>query len=120
MDDELYIQELYENMLPMAGHEIVGKAANGQEAVEAYVLLAPRPDLVIMDHRMPLMNGLDACRAILEADPGARILMISADPSVRPHAAKIGVAAFLEKPFAMDVLLRMVTKSTVGNPPAPA
>ena len=98
-------------MLPAGGHKIIDSAFNGQEAVEKYRVLSPRPDLIIMDHRMPIKNGLDATKEILAADPKARVLVISADATVEPKYQSTGVAGFLEKPFTMDVLFSKITLS---------
>ncbi len=108
MDDEPYIQELYEAMLPIAGHTIVDSAYNGQEAVAKFDGLAAKPDIVLMDHRMPVKSGLEATREILAHDPSAKVLVISADASVQPRCSQFGAAGFLEKPFTMDALFKTI------------
>ena len=57
------------------GLQVVAEAANGEEAIEAYARL--RPDIVLMDLRMPVMDGLTATRAILGEDPNARIIVLT-------------------------------------------
>jgi two-component system chemotaxis response regulator CheY len=114
VDDEVFIQDLYQAMLPAGGHEIVDSAFNGQEAVDKFRALAERPDLVIMDHRMPIKNGLDATREIMAVDPSARVLVISADATVESKYQNSGAVGFIEKPFTMDVLFSAISVSLKG------
>jgi two-component system, chemotaxis family, chemotaxis protein CheY len=106
VDDEVFIQDLYLNLLTLGGHTVVDTAYNGQEAVEKFHKLKRRPDLIIMDHRMPIKNGVQATTEIRAADPSAKVLFISADASAEDKAHAAGALAFLEKPFSMDSLFR--------------
>jgi two-component system chemotaxis response regulator CheY len=108
VDDEVYIQDLYFNMLPVGGHTVVETAYNGEEAISKFDSMKPKPDLIIMDHRMPIKNGLDATREIVAHSPEARVLVISADATVKPRVKAYGGVAFLEKPFTMDVLFQTI------------
>lgn len=56
-------------------YQVVAEASNGQQAVEAFQRI--RPDLVLMDVMMPVMNGIDATRLIRRADPQARVVILS-------------------------------------------
>ena len=114
VDDEVYIQDLYQSMLSVAGHEVVDTAYNGEEAVQKFESLRPPPDLVIMDHRMPIKNGLQATKEIVAFDPKAKVLVISADATVQPRCKDAGAVGFLEKPFTMDVLFRMIEVTIRG------
>ena len=114
VDDEVFIQDLYQAMLPIGGHEIIDSAFNGQEAVEKFAALLEKPDLTIMDHRMPIKNGLDATREILSKHPDAKVLVISADATIQPKYAGTGTVGFLEKPFTMDVLFDAIQVSIRG------
>jgi two-component system chemotaxis response regulator CheY len=104
VDDEIYILQLYEELLAFLGHDIIDKALNGEEAVLRYQLLKPPPDVVLMDHRMPFKNGLEATREILEFDPGATIIVVSADRTIGGEALGAGAVAYVEKPFAIEEL----------------
>jgi len=84
----------------MKGHEVVGQAYNGEEAISQYRALQPPPDCVLMDHRMPLADGLTATRGIKELDPEARIIFASADVGIMEEASQAGAEAFLAKPFS--------------------
>jgi two-component system chemotaxis response regulator CheY len=108
VDDEVYLQDLYADLLGIVGHQIVDTAFNGEEAVLKYESMERKPDLVIMDHRMPIKNGVEATREILSMDPRAKILFISADVSQESRVQEIGAVGFLEKPFPMDKLFRTI------------
>jgi DNA-binding NarL/FixJ family response regulator len=86
--------------------QVVGEAGNGQEAVR--IVAERRPDVVLMDARMPVMDGVAATRAIKEKWPLVRIVMLTmyADQEVEARAA--GVDAFLLKGFAVPDLLKEV------------
>ena len=72
--------------------EICGEACDGKEAVEK--ALALKPDVILMDVTMPVMNGLDAARAILRASPGMRIILLTMHDSsqIAAHAKAVGAA----------------------------
>jgi two-component system chemotaxis response regulator CheY len=120
VDDEVYLQDLYADLLSMVGHEIVDTAFNGEEAVLKFEALHPRPDLIIMDHRMPIKNGVEATKEILAIDPTVKVLFISADVSQESRVHQIGAVGFLEKPFPMDRLFRTIERVLEATLAAPA
>jgi two-component system chemotaxis response regulator CheY len=122
VDDELPIQDLYEAVIALAGAELSGQAFDGKAAVAMFVASSPPPDLVIMDYRMPVQDGLAAMQDILQADPGARVVFVSADGSVERAAREAGAVGFLMKPFplaAFIALLKSFAAPPEGAPPAP-
>ncbi len=108
VDDEEVLHVLYGKLLEHKGHRVVASAYNGEEAVNVYKALDPRPDLVLMDHRMPVRNGLEALEDILTMDVNAKIVFLTADASVAEQALEMGASDVLLKPFRMDVLHRTV------------
>lgn len=96
-DDEALIRLDLREMLTEAGHEIVGEAANGQEAVQLAQEL--HPDIVIMDVKMPVMDGLTAAQHITEAEI-APVLLLTAysQQDIVARATEAGVIAYLVKP----------------------
>ena len=108
-EDESELVELYRLVFARSGFEL-SVASNGQEAVQLARTL--RPDLVLMDVMMPVMNGVEACRQ-LRADPdlaGVRIVMLSSqcDARIRQAARDAGALDFWTKPISPRELLAQV------------
>jgi CheY-like chemotaxis protein len=108
VEDEADLLGYYVDALTVAGYQVVGTAANGAEALERLAADLHPPDVIIMDHRMPVMNGLDATRVILGQDPTAKIIFASADEKVEQEARQLGVLAFQKKPFSLEWLIRSI------------
>jgi two-component system, response regulator PdtaR len=97
VDDESLIRMGMRVMLQDLGYEVVGEAANGQEAIEKVAALDP--DVVIMDIKMPGLDGLEATRRIMAAHP-VPIIVLTAyhQRGLVEEAAQAGVLAYLMKP----------------------
>lgn len=119
VDDDRAIQDLYETVLNLLGHRVAGQAFDGRRAVLMYGALQPHPDIVVLDHRMPVMSGLEAARAIRAQHPAARIIFVSADTSVKKEALDAGALAFLAKPFALSELSSILSR-ILAQPRGPA
>ena len=106
-DDEALIRLDLREMLTEAGHEIIGEAANGQEAVQLAQEL--RPDIVIMDVKMPVMDGLTAAQQITERGI-APVLLLTAysQQDIIARATEAGVIAYLVKPVREQQLFPAV------------
>jgi DNA-binding NarL/FixJ family response regulator len=105
------------------GLQVVAEAANGEEALEKYREL--RPDLVLMDLSMPVMDGLEATQAILEEFPDARIIVLttySGDEDVHRALDAGAVGYVLKDMLVADILkvIRSVIAGRRGIPPAVA
>ncbi len=108
VDDDQSLQRLYSLILKEAGFEIIETAINGKDAIEKYNKLDLKPDIILMDHRMPVKNGLDTMTEILKINKNEKIIFASADISVKEKAKSIGACAFLDKPFKMQQLLIII------------
>ena len=95
--------------------EIVGEAENGKEAVELCRSLAP--DLVLMDVRMPGMDGLEATRAIKQERPEIGVLMVTMhdDPDYMLEAIKAGAAGYVLKDASWEDLTTSVRRGRCGE-----
>ncbi len=115
VDDAAFMRMMLKNVLIDGGHEVVAEAANGMEAVQQYE--AHRPDVVTMDITMPEMDGIQAVRAIVSIDAGAKVIMCSAmgQQQMVIEAIQAGAKGFIVKPFDKDKVLAEVGK-LVPNP----
>jgi two-component system chemotaxis response regulator CheY len=104
VDDERELLTLFSEMIRLFGHEILATETDGDRALEAYRGLKERPDILILDHRMPVRNGLETAMEVLNLDPDQKIIFISADSSIKRAALDIGAVDFLEKPFLLKAL----------------
>ena len=108
VEDEVFLQELYTEVLVQHGDKVLATAASGEQAVTKFRALSPRPELVLMDHRMPGKDGLEAMREILAIDQGVQVVFLTADYSVAKSAMAEGAAGYISKPFKMDAMLAAV------------
>lgn len=108
VDDAMIIRELIKEAAADAGFEVVGEAANGQEAIDRYREL--RPDAVTLDLVMPQFDGLHALHGILEMDPSARVVVVSAleQTTILKEAFRRGAADFITKPFDKKLLVTTI------------
>jgi DNA-binding NarL/FixJ family response regulator len=104
VDDDPEVRSALHDMLADCGFDVVGLAEDGVVAVATALEL--RPDVVLMDIRMPGKNGIDATREILQHVPGARVIALSAydDPALASAAADAGAAAYLIKGTAPELI----------------
>ena len=101
-EDETLIRMDLVEMLQDAGYEIVAQATNGQEAVDLANL--HRPDLAILDIKMPVMDGISAAEKIIELAP---VLILTAYSQIElvERARDAGVMAYVVKPFTVGDLI---------------
>jgi two-component system chemotaxis response regulator CheY len=117
VEDDNSLRLLYEKALALNGHVIIGSARDGQEAVQMYNAFEEKPDIIIMDHRMPIKNGIEATKEILNNSSNVKpkIIFASADNSVRDVALGIGVKSFKSKPFTLQKLFDNIKKVSMNE-----
>ncbi len=110
VDDAVFMRTMLKGILTQGGHEVVGEAGNGLEAVQQYAALSP--DVVTMDITMPEMDGLEALKKIKESYPNANVIMCSAmgQQAMVVEAIKNGAKDFIVKPFDADKVLQSIAK----------
>lgn len=110
-DDAAFMRMMLRNILTDAGYEVAGEAEDGAEAVSRYREL--QPDLTTMDITMPVMNGLEALKAIRAEDPEARVIMCSAmgQKSMVVESFSAGARDFIVKPFQADRVVSAMEKA---------
>ena len=96
--------------------KLIGQARNGREAVK--LAKTRKPDVVLMDLGMPVLNGLEATRQILATDPKIKVLVLSTqtDDFYVAGASAAGAAGILEKQTAAGILAKAVLEVASGNP----
>lgn len=111
VDDEYSIAEVLELALTEAGHEVV-TAINGRQGLER--LQERRPDLILLDFMMPIMDGAAMLKAIRE-DPARRdipvVLMSSLPEAAVAGPAKPAYTAFLRKPFKLKAVIEITNSA---------
>lgn len=109
-DDTAFMRMTLRNVLEKNGYEIVGEAEDGYQAVEQYML--SKPDLVTMDITMPNMDGITAIKKIMEKDPEAKIVVVSAmgQKALVIEALNSGAKDFIVKPFQPDRIVEALQK----------
>lgn len=111
VDDAAFMRKMVTDALTKGGHEVIGEAGNGAEAVEQYQTL--KPDLTTLDITMPEKDGLSALKDIMTLDPSAKVIMCSAlgQESKVLESIKLGAKDFVVKPFQADRVLDAVGKA---------
>jgi CheY-like chemotaxis protein len=99
-DDQKSVGTSLAELVNQCQHEVVQVVGTGLEAIQAYA--RHQPDVVVMDYRMPKLNGATACRYILAHHPDARIILISGWAS--DQLMNSGALAVLQKPVTFDQL----------------
>jgi AmiR/NasT family two-component response regulator len=107
-EDETIIRLDICQLLAEAGHSVVGEARDGAEAVRLAAELAP--DMILMDVRMPELDGVEAARQIL-SDRQVPIVMVTAfaERDIVQQASEAGAFGYLVKPFRQDDVLAAIT-----------
>src|SRR2546429_8509799 len=111
VDDAAFMRKVLGDALASGGHEVVGQASNGAEAVERFQEL--RPELTTLDITMPEKDGLAALAEIMAIDPAARVVMCSAlgQESKVLESIKLGAKDFVVKPFQAARVLETIGKA---------
>jgi DNA-binding NarL/FixJ family response regulator len=115
-DDHTIVREgLRSLLLADGGIEVVGEAHNGREAVE--MAKALRPDMVVMDIAMPVLNGLEATHQILNAMPGTKVVILSAhsDDAYIDRVMAVGASGFLIKQASAQILAKAIHEVMAGR-----
>jgi DNA-binding NarL/FixJ family response regulator len=115
-EDHAVVRQGLRTLLETEGHcEVVGQAQTGREAVKLAATL--RPDVILMDIAMPVLNGLEATRQILAANPTAKVVILSAhsDDEYIESMTAAGAAGFLEKQTSAEILAKAIHEVAQGK-----
>ena len=128
-DDEAHIRKFLGLVLKKLGQPVILEAANGLEALAVY--LRHKPDLVLLDVNMPVLDGVQALEQIKRADPDALVVMLTslANRQTVEECARLGATHYLRKDLPRDELIGQLSEvisanfqagDTLPSPPAPA
>jgi two-component system chemotaxis response regulator CheY len=115
VDDIAFVRKTLAQILTDAQYQVVGEAADGNEAVNMYAKL--RPDIVTMDVVMPQLSGIEAARKILRIDKNAKVVIISAmgQENLIMEAINVGVKDYILKPFMAEDILKTLERALLGE-----
>lgn len=103
-EDDPLIRNLFRKILQQKGYDTV-EAVDGEEAIRMWDDLCEKPDIIIVDYRMPKVNGLEVIREILDRDPRSNILMITGDPRINQDTMTDTGIKIKSKPVKMEEFL---------------
>lgn len=111
VDDIPFVRKTLRQILINQGYRIVGEAETGEEAVQLY--RETKPSIVTMDLVMPMMNGVEATKRILQFDPTAVIVILSAmmQENLVTEAIHAGAKDYIMKPFQTDEVARVLKQA---------
>lgn len=115
-EDHAIVRQGLISLLKSDGHfTMVGEAQTGREAVDMALTL--KPDVILMDIAMPVLNGLEATRQILLANPAAKVIVLSAhsEEEYVERMCTAGVAGFLEKQTSAEILTHAIREVAAGR-----
>jgi two-component system chemotaxis response regulator CheY len=111
VEDDPYLQFFYKQTLDLNKIPLAGVAKNGVEAVKMFKLFKEKPKVILMDYRMPLKNGIEASKEILQLDNKVKIIFTTADGSINDEAISIGAYSFKDKPFTIKEIIDDIKKA---------
>jgi len=116
VDDIAQVRQDLQTLLPLAGRnaglsiDVIGEAINGEEAVRQAAVL--RPEVVLMDLAMPILDGYEATQQIKQRDPSCRVIALSVHDyeTARQKAIQCGVDGFVVKGAPVETLVRAISE----------
>ncbi len=111
-DDTVFMRTALKKLLSEAGFKVVAEAENGEVAVSQYQ--QHKPDVVMLDITMPVMDGLAALQAIKQADPDASVVMCTAlgQERIVMQAMDYGAKDYIIKPFKPEKVIEAIKKAS--------
>lgn len=122
IDDNLVMRRNIKNMVEQLGHTVVGEAEDGNEAVYKYKEC--EPDVVTLDIVMPMVDGIEALKRLMDKDPAAKVIMVTSlgHKSKVLKAIELGASHYVVKPIKTEDLSRVLNEvlgeegKSIGEP----
>lgn len=114
VDNASFMRNSMKYIVETAGHEVVGMAQDGSEAIKLYKEL--KPDVTLMDVLMEGMDGIQALENIRKEDSKAKVIMVTAlgQENMVERAKELGAAGYIRKPFKVAEIIKEVER-VMGN-----
>jgi DNA-binding NtrC family response regulator len=110
VDDEVDVVRTYELLFKRRNIPLSFMALDGPDAIEKFKKANPRPQVVIIDYRLPSMSGLDVMGEVLAIEPSTKVIFVSGDDSIQKESIDAGAAVFLKKPARIKIIMDTVTR----------
>jgi len=110
VDDSDAIRMVLKDIVTIGKHKLAGELQNGEGALQEYIKL--KPDIVLLDMAMPKKDGVSVLKEIIEFNPVANVIMISASDNQQTvkECLRLGARAYILKPFNFQEVLDIITK----------
>ena len=110
VDDAPFIRDILRHILKRGGHEVVGEAEDGVQAIE--MATQHQPDLIIMDIVMPQKSGVQATKEILEILPNTKVIACSTvdQDTMLMKVMEAGAVEYIKKPFHATEVIKIIDK----------
>lgn len=108
VEDEVEIVNILKKFFSIRGIPVCYIAYNGNDAVDMFRRSLPRPDVILLDNRLPVKNGLIVAREIMSIDPAVKIIFLSADAHVEKEAIASGAVLFIKKPSSLQTIINAI------------
>lgn len=115
VEDEKDLVRVYVRLFERRCIPVCFIAYDGNEAILRFIECSPKPHIFIMDYRLPTLNGIEVTKKILEIDPDTKVIMISADTSIKEEALHNGAYTFLAKPVSLQDITNAVETIIKNN-----
>ncbi|WP_424356718.1 response regulator [Methanocella sp. MCL-LM] len=111
VEDEKELVKAYQMIFGRKGIHICFIAYDGHEAVKKFVECSPRPHVILIDYRLPIMNGIDAMREIRKINVEVKFIFLSADVDQQEEAMRAGAYIFIKKPSSILTIVNAVRQA---------
>ena len=108
VDNEADFTRLLQMLLKKRGIDVSFIAHDGQEAIEMFKNAHKKPDVILMDHHMKMVDGVEATKRILEISKKPRVIFLSADSHIKEDAVRAGACVFLNKPTGINEIINVI------------
>lgn len=109
VDDEVGVVRTYERIFNRRKILLSFTDLDGPDAIEKFKNANPRPEVVIIDYRLPSMSGLQIMREILAIEPSMKVIFVSGDDSIQQECVDKGATIFLKKAADIKTITETVT-----------